>query len=83
MIDHLDNFPAGDFYLQMLVATLCAMVAGLMGSKRSLTPYDFAPWLRSPEERKKLAAAEKQKSKYQRQMIVGSLPSLKRVRGSG
>lgn len=76
MYDHLDHFPAGDYNLQMLVAILCTMVAGLGGSKHS--PYDFAPWLRSPEEREAIRKAEETRQQSNQKLIVQRLPTLKR-----
>ena len=80
MYDHLDHYPAGDYNLQMLVAVLCTMVAGLGGAKQS--PYDFAPWLRSPEERKAIKQAEEMRQKSNQKLLIQRLPTLKREKSS-
>ena len=48
---HFRRWPPGDPLLQRLVAILCALVVNAVSSgPRPAQPYDFAPWLRTPED---------------------------------
>ena len=80
MVSHLDRFPAGDYYSQMLLATLCAMVASFSGTKA--TPFEFAPWLKSPEDRAADRLAQQLQKRSHRRHLISKLPVLKRGKRS-
>ena len=65
-VAHLERFPPGDFHVQSEIAVLSSLVYSALSGKDSspMTPRDFAPQLRSPEERRRSrvkAVAEKSK----------------------
>lgn len=48
---HFRRWPPGDTLAQQLLATLCSLVANAAFQlKQPARPYDFAPWLKTPED---------------------------------
>jgi len=85
MVNHLENFPAGDYHAQMLLAMICAMMHSYLGSSahtKKFTPFDFAPWLRTPEEREALLSAKKAQEESNQKLIIQSLPRMKQEKSS-
>jgi len=58
---HFQEFPPGDFYLQILIAQLIMMVESALGGKgqKPRAMKDIAPWLDTPSIRSKRAADQR------------------------
>ncbi len=56
---HFERWPPGDPFAQRLLAVLCALTANAhFGLNQPLRAEDFAPWLETPAERERRAAAK-------------------------
>ena len=69
---HLRRWPLGDPLTQRLLATLCSLVANAAFTvKIPFEPYDFAPWLRTPEDvRRERKAARLQRARLVEQVYL-------------
>ncbi len=67
---HLQRWPPGDPLTQKLLANLCSLVANAaFTSKTPFEPYDFAPWLRTPED----VERERRAARRQRAQLVATV----------